>query len=182
MADIWYGESKAGDLYEISNGFAGATSTTAWLTPVAAAAATCLSLWNSSATSNLVIKEVGVTLLSGTVAIGAYNLNFHYNCTAISATANAIHRKLGTATRATGTASIGVGRGFAATAITAGLVGYEGVSIGQTPAVVGSGKAVREFHDGLLVGPYDMVTIGAPTAAASAVIHAYIVYSEKSVS
>lgn len=173
----WYEASRNGRLYEVTNGFAGVTSAAAWLTPVAAAAATCLSLWNSSSNMALAVHEVTIALLSGTVEAGLYTINVHYNCTAISATPNAIHRNLNLSQVNPGTAPIGVGRGFSNTAITAGLVGYDGPVIGVTPAVVG-GKTVRDFRGGLIVAPYAMITIGAPTNGTSAVIGASIVYAE----
>jgi hypothetical protein len=167
-------------LFFLSNGIAGVASAAAWLSPVAAAAATCLSLWNPS-TSGVAfsILQTQLGLASGTVEVGSYVYNFHPVAGPITATANAVTKTLsaGASTGLATTSPSGSGRGYSNTAITAGLVGYEGNPIGDTPAVVGG--SITHNADGMDYVPAgSMITIGAPTNGTSAVVYASMVYEE----
>lgn len=169
-------------LFFVSNGIAGVTSAAAWLSPVAAAAATLLSLWNSGSavTGNAFsILQTQLGLVSGTVEVGSYVYNFHPVAGPISATPNAVSKCLNTSlTQGLATTSpSGAGRGFSNTAITAGLVGYEANPICHTPAVVGG--SLTHNADGMVYVPGgSMVTIGAPTNGTSAVVYGAMIYEE----
>lgn len=169
--------SKNGEIFVVTNGFLGVTSAAAWLSPVAAAAATCLSLWNSSSVHDLYVIETRLTYFSGTVEVGNYVYNHHWANQNITATANAVTKCLSLDTQSTGTAAVGVGRGFSNTAITGGAAGFEGMPIGSFVNTAGT-SIVHDVNGLIKIPPYCMLTIGAPTNGTSAVIGASITYRQ----
>ena len=164
--------SSRAKILSMSNGFAGVTSAAAWLTPVAAAAATCLTLYNPSNSGVLAsVLQVHVALLSGTTEIGEYVWNFHANTT-ITATANATTRSANA-----GNTSGAICKGFANTALTGGVAGIEGAAITTLNVATGN-DAVANVDGSVTIPSQNAATIGAPTNGTSAVIYASILYEE----
>jgi hypothetical protein len=167
-------------LFMASNGLAGITSAAAWLGPVAAAAATCLTLWNGATTGvGMSTLQTTLALCSGTVEVGAYQYNHHPLSGPVTATPNAVAKCLNVGSNAGQVSGTQAGnmKGFINTAVTGGLVAYEGGPIGETPAVVGG--SITHNADGMIYTPPGaMLTIGAPTNGTSAVIYAAQYYEE----
>lgn len=164
-------------IFFISNGFLGVTSAAAWLTPVAAAAATLLTLYNPGNSGVLAsILQAKVALLSGTTEVGEYVWNYHVNTT-ITATPNAVSKCTNIGAAGAGTTPAGNCRGFANTALTGGVAGLEGPPI-QTLNVATGNDFAQPIDGSVIVPQQCAATIGAPTNGTSAVVYGAILYEE----
>ncbi len=167
--------SRRGAIFVASTPLAGTTAAAAHLSPVAAAAATLLSLHNPIGSGvELSILKVTGDFISGTVEVGTYCWNFH-GASSVSAVQSAA---LTRCARVNGTSSgAGKAKAFTGEAITGGLLGLQGPNIGMW-ATAGT-QRFEVPVDGLITVPEGcMVTIGAPTNATSTVSAWSIWYEE----
>jgi hypothetical protein len=170
--------SRRGKLYSIGTGFLGTTAAAAHLNPVAAAAATLLTLYNPKGSGvELSILRVCGDFISGTVEVGCYCFDFHPEAV-ITATPNAVAKCLRAGEAAgQGTTPAGKARGFTGTALTGGAAGVEGPTIGMW-ATAGTQRLEREINGAITVPQGCAVTIAAPTNGTSAVSAWTIEYEE----
>lgn len=177
-ANGFYAEAaRRGRVFVASTPLAGITAAAAHLSPVAAAAATLLSLHNPPSSGKLLsILRVTGDFLSGTVEVGQYCWNFHGASSVSTAQAAALTRCAyvdGAASPSGGS----VAKAFANEAITGGLVGLQGPAIGMW-ATAGT-QRFDQLIDGMIVVPQGcMVTVAAPTNATSTVSAWSIWYEE----
>lgn len=171
--------SRRGAIFVASTPLAGITAAAAHLSPVAAAAATLLSLYNPN-NSGKVLSILRVTgdFISGTVEVGTYTWNFHGTATVTAVQSAALTR----CTKVSSTASPEgtVAKAFANEAITGGVAGLQGPPIGMW-ATAGTQRFDQNI-DGLISVPQGcMVTIAAPTNGTSSVAAFSIWYEELAV-
>lgn len=158
---------KEGRAYSISTPLAGTTAAAAHLSPVAAAAATLLSVYNPQ-TSGYVANVWRVTgdFISGTVEVGTYTWNFHGSATVTAAQSAALTRNL----LVSGAASPDgcPFKGFTGETITGGVLALQGPPIGMW-ATAGTQRMDQWIDAAIQIPQGGMVTIGAPTNATSTV-------------
>lgn len=177
-ANGYYAEAvRRGNVYVASTPLAGITAAAAHLSPVAAAAATLLSLHNPPSSGKVLsILRVTGDFISGTVEVGTYCWNFHGSSSVSAVQSAALTRKCfidGASSPAGGT----VAKAFANEAITGGLVGLQGPNIGMW-ATAGT-QRFDQLIDGMIVIPQGcMATIAAPTNGTSTVSAWSIWYEE----
>lgn len=168
--------TRRGTVFVASTPLAGITAAAAHLSPVAAGAATLLSLYNPSSSGvELAILRVTGDFLSGVVEVGTYCWNFH-GFANVSAAQSAELTRSG---RISGSSSpdASKARAFANEAITGGVLGLQGPNIGMW-ATAGT-QRFDQLIDGMIVVPQGcMVTIAAPTNAITTVSAWSIWYEE----
>lgn len=168
--------SMRGNVYVISSPLAGTTAAAAHLSPVAAAAASLLTLYNPQSSGYLAsILRVTGDFISGTVEVGTYTWNFHGICS-ISATPNAIANKC-LINGASAAAPQGNMKGFADTALTGGLLGIQGPPIGMW-ATAGTQRFDQDIDGAIVIPEGCAATIAAPTNGTSTVARFSIWYEE----
>jgi hypothetical protein len=166
------------NVFSIMTPVAGTTIVAANVSPVAAGAATILTLWNPADSGfDLSIIKAWLLFISGTPGAGAFVYNTHTKVGVITAAENAAAAP----NYASGAKSIA--KGFSQTALTGGGAGlllrpfaasFAGAIAATTP-----GQVVSDPVDGEIIVPPDAaLTIAAPATGTTCIVVAGITYEQ----